>query len=60
MDIYLQYELYKVRKIQCLFVIPINYIDFKRYEKNCRIISKNHKKCRNNLIIGEAAQLGTL
>ncbi|MED5095666.1 tetratricopeptide repeat protein [Bacillus siamensis] len=34
LDIYDQYELYKVRKIQCLFVISGNYIDFKRYEKS--------------------------
>ncbi|ADM37262.1 response regulator aspartate phosphatase [Bacillus spizizenii ATCC 6633 = JCM 2499] len=34
LDVYNQYELYKVRKVQCLFVISGNYIDFKRYEKS--------------------------
>lgn len=34
LDIYNQYELYKVRKVQCMFVISGNYTDFKRYEKS--------------------------
>ncbi|MCY8513573.1 Rap family tetratricopeptide repeat protein [Bacillus atrophaeus] len=34
LDVYNQYELYKVRKVQCLFVISGNYCDFKRYEKS--------------------------
>lgn len=34
MDIYKQYNLYKVRKIQCHFVISGNYVDFKHFEKS--------------------------
>lgn len=41
LDIYNQYELYKVRKVQCMFVISGNYIDFKRYEKVSRILKKH-------------------
>ncbi|MBU5262307.1 response regulator aspartate phosphatase [Bacillus atrophaeus] len=33
LEIYNQYELYKVRKVQCLFVIAGNYEDFKCYDK---------------------------
>lgn len=34
LEIYDRYDLYKVRKIQSLFVIAGNYDDFKRYEKS--------------------------
>ncbi|WP_156060651.1 Rap family tetratricopeptide repeat protein [Bacillus altitudinis] len=34
LEIYDRYDLYKVRKIQSLFVIAENYDDFKRYEKS--------------------------
>ncbi|KDN89921.1 aspartate phosphatase [Bacillus amyloliquefaciens] len=40
LDIYDQYELYKVRKIQCLFVISGNYVDFKRFEKSLPHLEK--------------------
>ncbi|RAP07220.1 hypothetical protein HS9_01283 [Bacillus velezensis] len=40
MDIYNQYDLYKVRKIQCHFVISGNYVDFKHFEKSLPHLEK--------------------
>ncbi|HDR6219376.1 MULTISPECIES: Rap family tetratricopeptide repeat protein [Bacillus amyloliquefaciens group] len=63
LDIYDQYELYKVRKIQCLFVISGNYIDFKRYEKSQPHLEKAlelSKELDNKRLISSALyNLGT-
>ena len=40
LEIYDQYELYKIRKVQCLFVIAGNYDDFKQYEKSLIHLNK--------------------
>ncbi|MFT4399437.1 aspartate phosphatase [Bacillus sp. SW14] len=40
MDIYNQYDLYKVRKTQCHFVISGNYVDFKHFEKSLPHLEK--------------------
>ncbi|MDR0121267.1 Rap family tetratricopeptide repeat protein [Bacillus sp. FSL W8-0920] len=57
MEIYEQYDLYKVRKIQCSFVIAGNYDDMKRSDKALPHLEKSLRmaeEIQNNRLISSA------
>ncbi|MFP3812140.1 tetratricopeptide repeat protein [Bacillus sp. SIMBA_005] len=57
MEIYDQYDLYKVRKIQCSFVIAGNYDDMKRSDKALPHLEKSlmmAEEIQNNRLISSA------
>ncbi|MGM0970828.1 MAG: tetratricopeptide repeat protein [Bacillota bacterium] len=57
MEIYDQYDLYKVRKIQCSFVIAGNYDDMKRSDKALPHLEKSLRmaeEIQNNRLISSA------
>lgn len=57
MEIYEQYDLYKVRKIQCSFVIAGNYDDMKRADKALPHLEKSLRmaeEIQNNRLISSA------